>query len=106
MHYQMQDQFQSNLQLPIDAPPLAVNSPANTDVETRDAAKAVKPIFFMFIFFLLLFNVFIINNKHRICINLRSIFYEKFGFFMKISISVVFLHHFKSGYFLIFLPFS
>ena len=49
-----------------DAPPATDIAPAWADTETSDAAKAVKPIFLMFILITPLFNV-IINNKH--CVN-------------------------------------
>ena len=49
--------------------------------------------------------VFIINNKHRIYIGLAKNICKNYVTFLKYLLSVVFLHHYKSGYLLIFLPF-
>jgi hypothetical protein len=58
----------------IEAEPDTPSSPAFADTETRDAAKAVKPIFLMFILITPLFNV-IINNKHRVFSSLINNFF-------------------------------
>ena len=48
----------------IEAPPDTLISPACADTETSEAARAVKPIFLMFILITPLIVV-IINNKHE-----------------------------------------